>query len=801
MALTLESPRVLNLTATGRHDGFCMPKEDSGLFSRGIWFNDDPLGHFMPIVMFQLSLFFAFTYSVYFIFRPLKLPKVVCEVVAGMIMGPTGLGRYEYFAVRFQSPRHFHLMNTLASIGLLYYVFITAVKVDIRMFTRMGKTERRIGASCLIAPFVVMLTLIMVLRSVLPDELPKGPVLLLLAASTSDSAFVNLVPVLEENNLLSTDLAQIAMSASILNESFMWVLWAVVMISRQQTMLNCITAAAMFSVLLSLVVFVGRPAMIRIVHRTPLGDPVKDFYIVIMMLSVMIMGFLSDAICGTPLIGTMVLGLVTPDGPPLGSTLTQRIEMILKTCFLPFLFLVVGAAADLSSFPTEWKQFMVFQFVILSCYLAKLLGAMLPSLLSGMSPRHALIVGLMLSTKGVMEFVSYRAMIMRKFTSIAMFTQLLCSATTLTAIVAPLAKALCSAPDKSDDKSQGGHGLTVQSTLLTPEFRILTCIHSENDVPGIIDLLEASKQTKSSPICLYMIHLMELVGRNVPSLTEHLKHSSNCKHNGCVRIMSAFNNYFMDSEGEVTIKLFSMVAFYRSMHEGICRLARDKKVPLIIVPFSARNQSHVEACIHSCKLNSNVQAYARCTIGILVDRAIHTYRGHDFFSYHVAVIFVGGQDDREALALASRMSRHHGVTITLLRVIIHHERLHSKKEREMDKTAVDDFRTKNFSNEQLLYEEIRTDDWDHTIRFTRSLDDPYDLIIVGKQQNVSGLQDDAMATLVENLELGMIGDVLVSSDSCSSKASVLVMQHHNSANPNVLGNSIRVDGSKMSSSD
>ncbi|GAB2231411.1 hypothetical protein Droror1_Dr00010417 [Drosera rotundifolia] len=796
MAL-FSTAKVMNLTEFNGRTVYCTMEVagSTGLYSRGIWFKDDVLSRMMPITMGQLSIFFAISYSLFFAFRPLRLPKIVCDAAAGIIMGPSFLGRYDFFAEKFLSPKQFLMINTIATLGVFYNVFVVAVKMDITMITRIGNVGRRIAVSCLIAPFVVLLTLVTVLR---PKGLPQGSMTILFVANSSVSAFINLIPILEENNLLSKDLAQLAMSASAMCESLVWVVWISITVSQQPDIIKCIGSAVLLLAVIGFIVLLVRPAMMKIVQKTPEGQHVKDCYVVIILIFVPICAMMSNAIAGTALLGTLVLGLVTPDGPPLGSALTERIETILNTCLLPFFFLSIGAAADMSSAMADWQPLLKLQSIMIAGYLAKLLGAMLPSLLSGMSFRHSLILGLMLNTKGVMELHVYRLMVLHKFTSVPVYTRLVCSAMALTAIVGPLAKFLYEAPVKSEKGSQAANGLTLQSSFPESELRIVSCVHKEDDVPGLIDLLEACNPTKSTPICLYMVHLMELVGRNAPTLSPHPKHHPKCKHNGCLRIMAAFSNYFTSSRGEVTIQPFSLAAFYRSMHEGICRLALDKRAPLIIVPFIARNQSHVEGYMGSSKINCNIQACAQCTVGILVDRAIHTYRGPEYFSYHIAIVFIGGQDDREALALAARMSGHPGIMIRLFRVIIHNESLSTKRDRELNRTAIKEFRTKNFSNERVSYQEIRVEDWDHAIRAIRSLaSESYDLIMVGRRQSESGLlqeEEEEMAILIENPELGMVGDMLISSDFRGGTVSVLVMQHHRTnVDPSVLDSSIRVE--------
>ncbi|KAL8146703.1 hypothetical protein AgCh_004443 [Apium graveolens] len=54
---------------------------------------------------------------------------------------------------------------------------------------------------------------------------------------------------------------------------------------------------------------------------------------------------------------------------------------------------------------------------------------------------------------------------------------------------------------------------TIQRTKRDGEFKVLSCIHTPRNVPTIINLIEASHLCKKSPICIYVLHLVELTGR------------------------------------------------------------------------------------------------------------------------------------------------------------------------------------------------------------------------------------------------------------------------------------------------
>lgn len=67
---------------------------------------------------------------------------------------------------------------------------------------------------------------------------------------------------------------------------------------------------------------------------------------------------------------------------------------------------------------------------------------------------------------------------------------------------------------------------------------------------------------------------------------------------------------------------------------------------------------------------SNFQVHAQCTVGILVDRYSRISMSTRKLSFHVAIFFIGGQDDIEALALGTRMLEPPNTSVTLFCFVI-----------------------------------------------------------------------------------------------------------------------------------
>nr|DAD28138.1 TPA_asm: hypothetical protein HUJ06_029606 [Nelumbo nucifera] len=298
------------------------------------------------------------------------------------------------------------------------------------------------------------------------------------------------------------------------------------------------------------------------------------------------------------------------------------------------------------------------------------------------------------------------------------------------------------------------------------EFRVLACIHNEESVSALINLLEASNPTRESPLCVYLIHLVELIGRETPLLISHdvsISSSSPSKPYdtvGC--IINAFRSFQQQNEGLV------------AMHDDICTLAMDRRTYLIIIPFDKFASLSVK------NVNRNILDKAPCSVALFIDRgklkaprSMLTSRSF----YHIAVAFLGGPDDREALAYAIRMVQHPSINPTVVRfVAANSNNLNSDDftEKKLDVQSINSFRVSLIDNDCAVYREEVVQDGPGTVNVIRAIENDFDLILVGRrhEQNLPLLA--GLADWTELDELGIIGDILVSLDS--KTLSVLVVQ-------------------------
>jgi hypothetical protein len=154
--------------------------------------------------------------------------------------------------------------------------------------------------------------------------------------------------------------------------------------------------------------------------------------------------------------------------------------------------------------------------------------------------------------------------------------------------------------------------------------------------------------------------------------------------------------------------------------------------------------------------------------------------------FNVAVFFVGGQDDREALALGIRMLDRPNTSVTLFFFAIDNSGVVDFKENEeeeaiesmLDESLIDEFKAKKINVDNVVCHEIVVDDCVQVLEAIRGLgNEDYDLVMVGKRHNIRDITDEEMSNFLDNANLlGIFGDMLVSTEFCNGGVPVLVLQ-------------------------
>ena len=323
---------------------------------------------------------------------------------------------------------------------------------------------------------------------------------------------------------------------------------------------------------------------------------------------------------------------------------------------------------------------------------------------------------------------------------------------------------------------------TVQHTTPNAELRLLACIFHQDSTPSVINLLDLCNPKPKTPICFYVVHLIKLLGRSAPLLVVHKQGKRNSSHsNHSDHIIKAFQLYEQHNRGKLMVHAFTAIAPYASMHHEICTLALEKRASMVIVPFHKQWTLHgVEESANPIRtVNFKILDKAPCSVGILVDKGTLNggAPGRSKPLYCVAVIFVGGPDDREALSCAMRMVEHPNVGLTVIQLVESNGNGKNLVSKKLDCDMINQFKMANIQKKRHSHREEVVKDSVEMINVIRSLENLYDLILVGRRHDSNSPLFGGLTLWNDFPELGFLGDMLVSSGS-NWYESVFVVQQH-----------------------
>ncbi|KAL3524024.1 hypothetical protein ACH5RR_016858 [Cinchona calisaya] len=750
----------------------------------GIWSDRTFLSHALPRLQLQLAIIFLLTQSLHLLLRRFHLPRICSEILAGIILGPTVLGNVPNFRNTLFPQEGDIFIDILSKIGYIFFIFLTGVKMDPRIVLTASAgtlTAWTVGVLAPLIPFAGGSAIILLCKWIPKFKVHRYhiPAVRSIISSNILFPFPVIASLLVDLNIMNSELGRLTLASALISDlisNFMATIAANLKMGSGYW--DGITASSIVLLVGWCILIVGsaEPFAHWIIKRTPEGKGINRVYTVIISGAVLLAVIFTDNAGINFLYGPFLLGLALPDGPPLGSTLVEKFETIACGLFTPLMVTYCSMKVNLMEiYDLEWI-WRVWALVAV-CLAMKFSAVLFPALVCKVPIKDALALSFIMCTQGVVQMAFYFTFSIAQIFSGETLTMVTSSVFLIAAGTQLSVKSLY-------DYSRiytGYHKRDIQHTSHNAELRVLSCAHRLDDVFAVRRILEASFPNKESPLSVYALSLVELVGRASPLLIDHqLGQKTSSGGSRSQKIIEVFHSFQQLYSGLVSVNLFTAVSLPRFMHHDICSLAFDKLASFIILPFHKKWNSQGKLILDSSSLrimNCNVCDMAPCSVGILVDRHKIKRRMTPFASmYNVAVIFVGGADDREALAYGKRMARTPGVYLTVIRFVAWDMGGENQWDAVLDAEMLKDTRMRGTHYQvNIVYKEERVKDGAETALKVHAMVEKFDLIMVGRRHRVELPQLSGLDEWNELPELGPIGDILAASD-INRPVSVLVVQ-------------------------
>lgn len=305
------------------------------------------------------------------LFVRLGQPRVVGEIIAGILIGPTLLGGQLAAAPSPTAPdgvagvglvndvyplQAFAFLNLVGQIALVLYMFLVGLELDQRLLKGRG---RQISIMA-VAVVAVPLGLAFATGGFFDDPswktegISTTTFLLFLGAALSVTAFPVMARILQEKGLMASQMGALGVGSAAVVTVLMFLAIAAASASAEGS--GVLSGVGIkFGLVLALwagLLLLIRPAMGWIVRRWQPGQPVGSI-IAITLIGALLTALATDRIIGVGLVGGFLFGTAVPASQELVETIVDRLEDAVVVFFLPVFLAVSGLRTDLKTITLE----------------------------------------------------------------------------------------------------------------------------------------------------------------------------------------------------------------------------------------------------------------------------------------------------------------------------------------------------------------------------------------------------------------------------------------------------------------
>ena len=420
----------------------------------------------LPLLLTQIVVILVAARVVGLLVRRIGQPQVVGEMLAGIALGPSILGAYApSISGALFPPASLGFINALSQIGLLVFMFLIGLELDLKTIRERGRAAIVISHASIVAPFLLGAMLAIVLYPTLAgDRVTFLGFALFMGAAMSVTAFPVLARILRERNLVRTPVGALAITVAAIDDISAWCILAVVVVIVRATGGNGATGAPPLWLVLGgslayvmLMLTLGRRLLRGLESRYARHGKVTQDMIAVLMLTMLASAWITEKLGIHALFGAFLVGAVSPKLEGFVHGLLGRFEDVMVVLLLPLFFAFTGLRTQIGLINGA-GAWLTCGIVIAVAVAGKLGGSMIAARASSMSWGDAGVLGVLLNTRGLMELVILNVGLDIGVLSRELFAMMVLMALATTFMTTPIIARLSSA--KLHERSHGGVAAT-----------------------------------------------------------------------------------------------------------------------------------------------------------------------------------------------------------------------------------------------------------------------------------------------------------------------------------------------------
>ncbi|MCI0357270.1 MAG: cation:proton antiporter [Planctomycetaceae bacterium] len=371
------------------------------------------------------------------LFRWLGQPPVIGEVLAGILLGPSLLGRvspegYAYLL----PPSIVPALHVIAQLGVILYMFAIGLELNTDGLQRIGKSALAICVSGIVVPLLLGVLLAIGLHPGQGNGVPLAAFALFLGVAMAITAFPVLARILSDRGLTRTPLGQLALVSAGAGDAIAWCLLALVTGVAKAQVHEALPIFGWTLAFVLLMLVAVRPAIGRWLAAST-EKFITTAQVGVAMVALLLSALATEWIGIHALFGAFFLGAMIPHDSPLAEQLGKHIENVVVVLFLPAFFAFTGMRTEIG-LVSGLHDWLLCGLIILVATVGKFGGTLVAARLTGQTWRDSAALGALMNTRGLMELIVLNVGLDLKIISPRLFAMMVLMALVTTIATTPV---------------------------------------------------------------------------------------------------------------------------------------------------------------------------------------------------------------------------------------------------------------------------------------------------------------------------------------------------------------------------
>jgi Kef-type K+ transport system membrane component KefB len=339
------------------------------------------------------------------VFRAVGQPPVIGEVIAGIVLGPSLLGRLSPDAFRYILPADVApFLGIVAQLGVILYMFLVGLELNPDVVRQRVHAAVTTSLASILLPFALGWVLAVYLY---PRFATSGVAFthfaLFVGVAMSITAFPVLARILTDRGMTRTELGALALSCAAVDDITAWCLLAFIVGVVQATAGGGVVLVILMTLAFIAFMFtVVRPIAVRVARQVEDRDP-PHATIAMVVVAILAAALATEGIGVHAIFGAFLLGTVIPHDSRLARAIKGRFEDLVTILLLPAFFAFTGMRTQIDL--VSGSEWLVVALIIGVATAGKFGGTLLGARVTCLRWRSAASLGILMNTRGLMELI------------------------------------------------------------------------------------------------------------------------------------------------------------------------------------------------------------------------------------------------------------------------------------------------------------------------------------------------------------------------------------------------------------